>query len=344
MSLNVLSIGQHFIPFMLHRLMFSWANLPRSHLLTVSSLITLYTYEYIVTDIIQEKEFTVESTLEESTTIADTAATTINSEFENKKDTTISSANNSKSKQDLIQNEEQEENSNNIDDINRNSLSTNDFHNNDTKILSFLNQEPGANYSFKGLLRKLNLHQQSLTRALSRLEDLGLIEKSSLGYKLSKNGESIMTLSTTKSNSEKRVGALEEGEEEEVEKKKNGYVQLLQTYVPIDIKSDEIVHALIGKWFNNLRWIGMIESETGEYMLQWMNDNNTFQIILRIISKFLIIETNANSDKEKVEAMIGSYRIFEQITKILRIKLEGLGITAHILNTSNYYKIPEFNN
>jgi DNA-binding MarR family transcriptional regulator len=344
MSLNVLSIGQHFIPFMLHRLMFSWANLPRSHLLTVSSLITLYTYEYIVTDIIQEKEFTVESTLEESTTIADTAATTINSEFENKKDTTISSANNSKSKQDLIQNEEQEENSNNIDDINRNSLSTNDFHNNDTKILSFLNQEHGANYSFKGLLRKLNLHQQSLTRALSRLEDLGLIEKSSLGYKLSKNGESIMTLSTTKSNSEKRVGALEEGEEEEVEKKKNGYVQLLQTYVPIDIKSDEIVHALIGKWFNNLRWIGMIESETGEYMLQWMNDNNTFQIILRIISKFLIIETNANSDKEKVEAMIGSYRIFEQITKILRIKLEGLGITAHILNTSNYYKIPEFNN
>ena len=152
-----------------------------------------------------------------------------------------------------------------------------------------------------------------------------------------------MTLST-KSNSEKRVGALEEGEEEEVEKKKNGYVQLLQTYVPIDIKSDEIVHALIGKWFNNLRWIGMIESQTGEYMLQWINDNNTFQIILRIISKYLIIETNANSDKEKVEAMIGSYRIFEQITKILRIKLEGLGITAHILNTSNYYKIPEFNN
>jgi DNA-binding transcriptional ArsR family regulator len=329
--------------FILHRLTFSCANLPRSHLLTVSSLITLYTYKYIVTNIIQQKEFTVESTLGESSTIADTA-TTVKSEFGNKKDSTASTANNSKSKQDLIQNEEQEENSNNIDDNNRNLLSINDFHNNDTKILSFLNQETGANYSFKGLLRKLNLHQQSLTRALSRLEDLGLIEKSSLGYKLSKNGESIMTLST-KSNLEKRVGALEEGEEEEeVGKKKNGYVQLLQTYVPIDIKSDEIVHALIGKWFNNLRWIGMIESETGEYMLQWINDNNTFQIILRVISKYLIIETNANSDKEKVEAMIGSYRIFEQITKILRIKLEGLGITAHILNTSNYYKIPEFNN
>ena len=322
--------------------MFSCANLPRLHLLTVSSLINLYTYKYIVTNIIQQKEFTVESTLGESSTIADTA-TTVKSEFGNKKDSTISYTNNSKSRQDLIQNEEQEENSHNIDDNNRNLLSINDFHNNDTKILSFLNQETGANYSFKGLLRKLNLHQQSLTRALSRLEQMGLIEKSSLGYKLSKNGESIMTLST-KSNLEKRGGVLEEGGEEVERRKKNGYVQLLQTYVPIDIKSDEIVHALIGKWFNNLRWIGMIESETGEYMLQWINDNNTFQIILRVISKYLIIETNAISDKEKVEAMIGSYRIFEQITKILRIKLDGLGITAHILNASNYYKVPEFNN
>lgn len=329
------------MPFILQRLMFSCANLPSLHLLTVSSLINLYTYKYIVTNIIQQKEFTAESTLGESTTNADTAAT-VNSEFENKKDSTISYTNNSKSKQDLIQNEEQEESSNNIDDNNRNSLSINDFHNNDTKILSFLNQETGANYSFKGLLRKLNLHQQSLTRALSRLEQMGLIEKSSLGYKLSKNGESIMTLSI-KSNLEKRGGVLEEGGEVEG-RKKNGYVQLLQTYVPIDIKPDEIVHALIGKWFNNLRWIGMIESETGEYMLQWINDNNTFQIILRVISKYLIIETNAISDKEKVEAMIGSYRIFEQITKILRIKLDGLGITAHILNASNYYKVPEFNN
>ena len=56
-------------------------------------------------------------------------------------------------------------------------------------------------------------------------------------------------------------------------------------------------------------------------MLQWISDdNNSFQIILEQISKYLIIETNASSDKEKIEAMIGSYRIFEAITKILRNK------------------------
>ena len=38
--------------------------------------------------------------------------------------------------------------------------SASDFHINDSKVLSLLN-ETGSNYSFKGLMRKLNLHQQS---------------------------------------------------------------------------------------------------------------------------------------------------------------------------------------
>ena len=41
-----------------------------------------------------------------------------------------------------------------------------------------------ATYSFKALERKLDIHQQSLSRALKRLLDLDLIEKTSSGYKL----------------------------------------------------------------------------------------------------------------------------------------------------------------
>ncbi|MGI0037457.1 MAG: MarR family transcriptional regulator, partial [Nitrososphaera sp.] len=61
-------------------------------------------------------------------------------------------------------------------------LSASEFHNNDNKVLELLN-EAGSNYSFKGLMRKLNLHQQSLSRALRRLEELGLVERTSFGYK-----------------------------------------------------------------------------------------------------------------------------------------------------------------
>src|SRR5918995_7530770 len=78
------------------------------------------------------------------------------------------------------------------DDDSQESLSSTDFHNNDNKILALLN-EGGSNYSFKGLMRKLNLHQQSLSRALRRLEEMELVEKSPVGYQLSKAGATAMS-------------------------------------------------------------------------------------------------------------------------------------------------------
>jgi DNA-binding HxlR family transcriptional regulator len=249
-----------------------------------------------------------------------------------------------KSKQILIQ-KEQKEYGNNVRIEDSLHIIDDGLHINDSKILSLMAQETRSNYSFKGLIRKLNLHQQSLTRALIRLEDLKLIEKSNIGYKLTKNGESLMILLLSSKNSTNNLvgsGNSVLGKEKEKEKeKRNGFVQLLQTYISVDVKPEKILHGLIGKWFYNLRWVGLIESEAGGYMLQWVSDdNNAFQIILRIISDYLIIETNASSDKEKVEAMIGSYRIFEQIAKILRNKLEEDARIVHMLDlsTSNVSK------
>src|ERR687897_2381947 len=247
-----------------------------------------------------------------------------------------------KSKQILIQ-EEQRDYDNNIRVEDSLPLTDDVLHLNDSKILLLMGQEVRSNYSFKGLIRKLNLHQQSLTRALIRLEDLKLIEKSNIGYKLTKNGESLMRLLLSSKNSTNNlVGSGNSVLEKEKDKeKRNGFIQLLQTYISVDVKPEKILHGLIGKWFYNLRWVGLIESEAGGYMLQWVSDdNNAFQIILRIISDYLIIETNASSDKEKVEAMIGSYRIFEQIAKILRNKLEEDARIVHMLDlsTSNVSK------
>lgn len=187
-----------------------------------------------------------------------------------------------------------------------------DFHMNDSKILTLLNQEAGSNYySFTGLMRKLNLHQQSLVRALNRLQDLGLIDRSNKGYTLSKNGILTLSKNSVMGSIDKTIRGKE-------------YILLLQTYIPIKIRTKEIIHSLMGKWFNNIRWAGLIENEM-EHLLQWISDDNSFQINLRIISGCIVIETNATSDKEKIEAMIGSYRIFEQIMRILQSKLIGIG-------------------
>jgi DNA-binding HxlR family transcriptional regulator len=245
-----------------------------------------------------------------------------------------------KSKQMLIQ-KEQKDYDNNVRVEDSLPLTDNVLHLNDSKILLLMGQEVRSNYSFKGLVRKLNLHQQSLTRALIRLEDMKLVEKSSIGYKLTENGVSLMRLLlSSKDRAYKLVSNNSILEKKKEKEKRNGYIQLLQTYISVDVKPEEILYGLIGKWFNNLRWVGMIESEAGGYMLQWISDDHYgFQINLRLISDYLIIETNAASDKEKIEAMIGSYRIFEQISKILRNKLEeGTGIMRrldlHISHTS----------
>ena len=193
-----------------------------------------------------------------------------------------------------------------------------DFRMNDNKILSLLNRDAGSNYySFRGLMRKLNLHQQSLARSLNRLQDLGLIEKSDTGYKLTKDGILVLSKGNTKSS----------------HKTKNGkeFIQLLQTYIPVNVKSRDLIHALIGKWFNNLRWTGLIESELG-CMLQWISDDGSFQVNLRIVCDYIVIETNAVSYREKIEAMIGSYRIFEHIAKISQKKLEN--VNAYLINVN----------
>jgi DNA-binding HxlR family transcriptional regulator len=189
---------------------------------------------------------------------------------------------------------------------------TDDFHNNDNKILALLN-EAGSNYSFKGLMRKLNLHQQSLSRALHRLEEMELVEKSPVGYRLSKTGANAIS----------RIELLQQHKP-----KGREYMQLLQTYIPLNVKASEVMRHLIGRWFKNLRWIGMMGSATG-YTLQWTSDDGSFQINLRLIADYIVIETDALTEKEKVQAMVGSYAIYEQITKAMQNKLDAYALDYH---------------
>jgi DNA-binding transcriptional ArsR family regulator len=189
------------------------------------------------------------------------------------------------------------------------SLNAADFHNNDNKILALLN-ETGSNYSFKGLMRKLNLHQQSLSRALHRLEEMDLVEKSPLGYQLSEAGTSTIS----------RADLLQKQKPRGRE-----YVQLLQTYIPLNVKASEVMRHLTGRWFKNLRWIGMIRSDTG-YTLQWISDDGSFQINLRLIAEYIVIETNASTEKEKVQAMVGSYAIYEHITKVMQSRFDAYSL------------------
>jgi hypothetical protein len=164
---------------------------------------------------------------------------------------------------------------------------------NDQKVLELLSEDKSS-YTFKGLMRKLGMHQESLSRSLHRLDELGLVIKSDLGYRLSSRGERFAKDSNNA---------------------RSPYVPLLQTYIPPGVDSGKIVGNLAGRWFKNLYWLGMTEGISGQ-MLQWVSENDTFQVNLRIVGNYIIIETNAVDEKAKVEAMVSSYRIFEYLSKL----------------------------
>ena len=91
-------------------------------------------------------------------------------------------------------------------------------------------------------------------------------------------------------------------------------------YIPTTVKVEQVVNRLVGKWFGNLRWIGLIEGDGG-YILQWANTDK-YQVNLKIISRYAIIESNAVGEKNKADAMMSAYRILEQITKTLKTETD----------------------
>ena len=206
-------------------------------------------------------------------------------------------------------------------------ISLDDFQSNDKKILSVLNQDGDLvdnQYTFNGLVRKLGIHQQSLSRALHRLEDAGIILRTESGYKLRKNLRSVLV---------KKSRIDLEHLAKKISKQHLQFVQILQLYIPTTVKVDEIVDKLVGKWFGNLRWIGLIEGDGG-YVLQWANSDK-FQVNLKIISRYATIESNAVSEKDKAESMISAHKIFEQITKVLKTESEKSHKNNHFYNQYN---------
>ena len=180
-----------------------------------------------------------------------------------------------------------------------------ELRNNDNKILSLLNQDTGCYYSFKGLMRKLRLHQQSLARALNRLEQRGLIMRSPDGYRLNLNEQQVSPSRDQKSYRKSNQGS---------------FTILLQTYIPSGITGRDIMKALGGRWFGKLRWIGLTENEIGHSM-HWTNEENSFQVNLKLVWESVVIESNAISNSDRAEAMIGCFKMFEQITKLLQMTL-----------------------
>lgn len=204
-------------------------------------------------------------------------------------------------------------------------LSVQDLSKLDQRILFVLNEQLWSTYSFKALVRKLNIHQQTLTRSLKRLLELNLIIKSSRGYQINEvNVAWLLSLGGDPINNMIIEANLDEAISRS--KKIRKLKQLLQIYLPVKIDIETLVSALSRKWFGNLRWFGLVKKDTG-YRLEWValdkySNEKLFQVIVNIVADYVIVESDAEGPKEKVDAMSYSNKIVNEVIKTLKNEIK----------------------
>ena len=175
---------------------------------------------------------------------------------------------------------------------------------NDLLVLDAIGGDSDAqNVSFQGIKRKLGVHQETLSRALRRLERDGYIERLSQGYRISSKGRKITPLELAlKKNTEKEQYP----------------VSILKAMLPEDVKAEDIVDSLGYKWFGNLRWLGFGKSE-GATTMSWITSDSNLKITVKILEDSLNIESYANDSHSVSLAIKSAYDLFDHITKAFKM-------------------------
>ncbi len=168
------------------------------------------------------------------------------------------------------------------------------FSERDADVLSLIETEDLATFTFDGLKRRTGLHSETLSRILSRLEDEGIIKKEHEGYRVNPK---ITELKLHQPRTE--VSAT----------------PLIQTFLPSDLMTQQLVMSLRGKWFGLLRWLGMSENHQG-VTLKWITEDGGMQISANIQGTALSIESKFLTSNDLNRALKASYQLMSLIGKL----------------------------
>jgi DNA-binding HxlR family transcriptional regulator len=165
----------------------------------------------------------------------------------------------------------------------------------DTNVLDLISYESLTRFTFDGLKRRLGVHPETLSRALSRLEEQGMLEKQVDGYRV-----------TSKAAKSSRLQPLG---------KKQENLPLLQTLLPPDVPVKQVIKDLAGKWFGTLRWFGF--AENGESItLKWITEDGGIQLDADFSDGALSIEAKMLSGNNMNDALLASYQLMGYISKM----------------------------
>lgn len=165
----------------------------------------------------------------------------------------------------------------------------------DADVLSLVDEEDLTVFTFDGLKRRLGLHPETLSRILSRLEEEGMVKKTSEGY--------VVTPKIGKL----KVAPARDGVET---------VCLLQTFLPSNMVVQNLLSELRGRWFGVLRWLGISENSEG-VTLKWITEDGSLQIAASISGTSLNIDAKFLTSNNLDLALKATYQLMAHIGKIL---------------------------
>jgi DNA-binding transcriptional regulator YhcF (GntR family) len=165
----------------------------------------------------------------------------------------------------------------------------------DADVISLIDEEDLALFTFDGLKRRLGLHPETLSRILSRLEQEGIVKKESNGYTVTPKIAKLR---------------LQETHRDEP------HVPLLQTYLPSNMQVQQLITNLNGKWFGLLRWFGLTQDNRGVTM-KWVTEDGGIQINANIQDNTLTIEAKFLRENNLNRALNASYQLMAYIGRLL---------------------------
>lgn len=168
-----------------------------------------------------------------------------------------------------------------------------DLREHDREVLEFLSRDPSAQVAFQGIRRRLGIHPEQLSRALHRLAEDDLVQKTEVGYRVTAKA---LTILSPKDWAPERTGAT-----------------ILQTYLPADVDVRAFVTSLRGSWVGPLRWYGVVESSE-ELRLSWALEDESVQLDVRIHGGQLMITANVEDPRRLDEATRLGHLLFRQIS------------------------------
>lgn len=179
-------------------------------------------------------------------------------------------------------------------DVNWQESSDSSFSERDLNVLNLIGEEDLASFTFDGLKRRLGVHSETLSRILCRLEDQGLVEKQSEGYRVTARVKELVT-SYPLSADELRL-------------------PIMQTLLSPDIPIQQVISDLSGRWFGVLRWLGISENKEN-FTLKWITEDGGIQVNAIFSNNRLSIEAKLLHEKNLNVALKASYQLIGYIAK-----------------------------